>query len=401
MNDLVLPSRAPVRLEALGDLALPTYLLGSAGTNREANAPCQITAQDDLAAIRTWLDEFDDSPETFRSYRKEVERFYNWVLWTCNKPLSSVTRNDLLDYEHFMASPFPAELWCGKRNRRRNTSDWRPFEGPLQPKSRALAMTIIGALFSYLVDVRYLSGNPCAARRRKKRDVKKGKEPQKHIPRPTLQKMIEMLEHEADSTPIEHFRMRARFERMLFVVRFMVNTGVRRDEMANLQMSDVFSMYNHESDTYYWYLRVLGKGDKSREVALNNSARDALNRYRHFYNASDNYRGNHSPMLLPLANKSSESQTEAMSDQMVYNIVKEALAVAAAELQATSPEDAGILQCATPHWFRHTFATLCLQQGADIKLVQEQLGHESIDTTAIYQHAVKFQMYETFNSLRI
>jgi integrase/recombinase XerD len=90
-----------------------------------------------------------------------------------------------------------------------------------------------------------------------------------------------------------------------------------------------------------------------------------------------------------------------MTGQSVYVIVKDALEIAASTLTASNDADAELLRAATPHWFRHTFATIALNAGHPLKLVQAQLGHESIETTAIYQHAELFAMFETFDTISL
>lgn len=389
-----------VLLQGAKRIGVPEHLSGTDGTNRARGVPCQISADTDIAAIWTWLDEFKDSPATLRSYRKEIERFYNWVLWACEKPLSSVTREDIGRYEDFLAAPEPFALWCAPRHSRRNSTAWRPFEGPLKPKSRAQAMTIIGALLNYLVAVRYLSGNPLAAKRRKRSGIAKTEPAQKAIPLDTLRQALAALENEIATIPAEDNKMHARFERMLFVMRFLSNTGLRREELATIVMSDVFTERHLKTNTDGWYLRVLGKGEKTRIIALNDTARLALVRYRRFNGASEQYRGNHEPVMLPLI-PNAKRAAAPVSGQMVYMVAKEALEVSASVLGAASFDDADILRHATPHWFRHTFATVCLQLGHDLKLVQTQLGHESIETTAIYQHAERVGLFEAFNALKI
>lgn len=85
----------PIPLEYL---KTPCDLTGETGTNRAPSfITKQISANNDLQAILSWLGEFGESPQTQRSYRKEVERFLLWSLIEKQKPLSSLTRNDLRD----------------------------------------------------------------------------------------------------------------------------------------------------------------------------------------------------------------------------------------------------------------------------------------------------------------
>ena len=154
----------PIPLERLN---APESLSGGEGTNRApAFIAQQIAATNDLQAVQCWLAEFDKSPQTQRSYRKEAERLLLWSLIEKQKPLSSLTRDDLRDYQQFLSAPQPPSRWCGAR-KPRHDPNWRPFQGPLSEGSIAQAITIINALFSYLVEAGYLSGNPLGLMRRK------------------------------------------------------------------------------------------------------------------------------------------------------------------------------------------------------------------------------------------
>jgi len=81
-------------------LKAPKSLSGESGTNRApAFITQQISATNDLQAVQCWLAEFDKSPQTQRSYRKEAERLLLWSLIEKQKPLSSLARDDLRDYQ--------------------------------------------------------------------------------------------------------------------------------------------------------------------------------------------------------------------------------------------------------------------------------------------------------------
>src|SRR3990167_407381 len=112
------PCRAltPMPLE---HLKTPSELTGETGTNRAPSfITKQISANNDLQAIQSWLAEFDESPQTQRSYRKEAERLLLWSLIEKQRPLSSLTRDDLRHYQHFLSDPQPTDRWCGQRRPR-------------------------------------------------------------------------------------------------------------------------------------------------------------------------------------------------------------------------------------------------------------------------------------------
>lgn len=96
---------------AIEQLRIPPALSGLHGANRAREASRQITADDDLAAVAAWLARYAGVPGTVATYRKEAERLILWAILQHGKPLSSLTHEDLLLYERFLADPQPAWRW--------------------------------------------------------------------------------------------------------------------------------------------------------------------------------------------------------------------------------------------------------------------------------------------------
>ncbi|MCY1477040.1 hypothetical protein D9M68_104210 [compost metagenome] len=119
----------------LEQLRLPSALSGRNGSNRAPTTATRIAATDDLAAVTAWLARYADSAATLQTYRREVERLILWAVLQLGKPLSSLTHEDLLAYERFLADPQPAARWVltGSKKLARSHPDWRPFAGPLSP----------------------------------------------------------------------------------------------------------------------------------------------------------------------------------------------------------------------------------------------------------------------------
>lgn len=139
-------------------------------------------------------------------------------------------------------------------------------------------------------------------------------------------------------------------------------TGMRVSELCGLRVQD----YNQEA----MEMRVLGKGGKERVVLLNQSAQGWLKKYLNEY-WSKLAEGRLPQAELPLF---VSRQATRLSSRSVHRIVmKHAL-------------KAGINKTITPHTLRHTFATHLLEGGADLRVVQDLLGHTTINTTQIYTH---------------
>ena len=154
-------------IESVENLPVSTDVDGRNGSNRATGNRPQIAATTDVEAIKAWLARFIDTKTTFDNYRKEAERLVLWSTVAMQKPISSLTHEDLLVYQRFLANPQPAGRWIMPRGRKvaRSHPDWRPFAGPLAASSQRQAIIILNALFSWLVNAGYLAGNPLSLSR--------------------------------------------------------------------------------------------------------------------------------------------------------------------------------------------------------------------------------------------
>jgi integrase len=149
----------PAPLEAL---VIRATLDGRMGTNRATGGHAQIAAANDLDAIRAWLARFADKPTAFGNYRKEPERLLLWSLVELGRPLSSLTHEDCLRYQQFLADPQPAATWVAGGGRKHP-------RGALPGQRPPGEMVILNVLFSWLVQAGYLAGNPLALSRQRTR----------------------------------------------------------------------------------------------------------------------------------------------------------------------------------------------------------------------------------------
>ena len=140
------------------------------------------------------------------------------------------------------------------------------------------------------------------------------------------------------------------------IVEVLYSCGLRVSELTSLRLQDLFFGEG--------FIRVVGKGDKQRIVPVSSAARDKIQLYMEFRTPKQR-----SEPTLFLNNRGTP-----LTRVMVFNIIK-----GAADL-------AGINKQISPHTLRHSYATHLLEGGANIRQVQELLGHESIVTTEIYTH---------------
>lgn len=146
------------------------------------------------------------------------------------------------------------------------------------------------------------------------------------------------------------------------MVEVLYSCGLRVSELTSLRVGDLFFGEG--------YIRIVGKGDKQRLVPIGSIARDKIQLYMEYRTPASR-----SEATLFLNNRG-----KPITRVMVFNIIKQAAQLA------------GINKQISPHTLRHSYATHLLEGGANIRQVQELLGHESILTTEIYTHVNRKQL---------
>jgi len=371
------------KADFLPAIVLPPSLDGSFGSNRAQGAVSQIAANTDIEAVRLWLAEFAGSPHTLRSYRKEATRLFIWATRVLGKPLSSLTREDFLAYERFLANP--SADWAAPTLPRRG-SDRRLFAGPLSPRSVRQALGILSGLFGYLVAGGYLAGNPLALRRRHA-DAKGNRRAmvERYLDQELWQAVLDFIETLPQSTQ----RERQHYERVRWLFRLFYGASLRVSEAAQAKSSDL-SLRRGK-----WWLRVIGKGGITGDVPMGDELMADLARYRQFHGLPElPLAGDVTPLVMSVAGRSDRFLTPTA----IYLVVREVFRRAAEALEAVNPAGAATLRRSSTHWLRHTSATHQADAGNDIRFIQKNLRHASIETTAIYLHAEDDRRHEETTS---
>jgi len=351
---------------------------GSLGRNRALGGTSQISARTDLEAVQTWLAEYAHSPHTLRSYRKEVERLLVWATHARGKPLSGLAREDLLLYEAFLARP--GEDWIDPRMPRRGGGR-RLFDGPLSPRSVRHALGILSGLFGYLVAAGYLSGNPLALRRGRAAKVLRKAAAERYLELPLWQFLLDFI----DQLPCDTPRAQQRQVRARWVFRLLHGVGLRAAEAAQARAEDL--VYRRGK----WWLRVTGKGGVEGDVPVSDELMQEFARYRGFHGLPPlPSPGEQIPLILSLGGTSER----CMTPTAIYLMVKEVLVLASDARQAADPAGAAKLRSASTHWLRHTAATHQADAGTDLRFIQKNLRHASLETTAIYLHVDEDRRHE-------
>lgn len=213
----------------------------------------------------------------------------------------------------------------------------------LSKRSSAKILSSLRSFFSWCVEDGQVKENPCD-----------------RVESPKLGKYLpEVLTVDEVSAIIESVNLSSPYgPRDRAILEVLYGCGLRVSEAAGLRMSHV-----HIDEGF---VDVIGKGDKQRLVPLGEMAADAILRYLPSRPAPasmayDDY------LFLSRFGK-------PLSRVSIFNLVK------------TQAMAAGVNKEISPHTFRHSFATHLIENGADLRVVQEMLGHESILTTEIYTH---------------
>ncbi len=161
-------------------------------------------------------------------------------------------------------------------------------------------------------------------------------------------------------------------ERNLAMLETMYSCGLRVSELISLKLSDL-----HINDGF---ISVIGKGDKQRLIPIGTTALKLINNYITHHRNHISIKKNNEDMIFL------SKRGTFITRQMVFYVIKDLA------------EKAGIKKPLSPHTFRHSFATHLIEGGADLRAVQEMLGHESITTTEIYTHLDQYYLRENILS---
>ena len=238
------------------------------------------------------------------------------------------------------------------------TDDIRNFLITLNNKSdrtRAHYITVLNNFFSFMTSEKVIKTNPCV-------EISQPKLAKKLPNYLTIEEIDNLLDVELN-TPLD-FRNKAMLE-------LLYASGLRISELLSLKLNDV----SFDEDI----LKVVGKGDKQRIVPIGDVALEYLKLYINDYRNSI------------LKNKQSEylfinNNGNQMSRQGFFKILKNQCLIK------------GINKEVSPHTLRHSFASHLLNNGADLRTIQELLGHSDISTTQVYTHLISEKLKEDYKA---
>jgi integrase/recombinase XerD len=224
------------------------------------------------------------------------------------------------------------------------------------PRSQARIISGMRAFFKFCVIEQMITVNPT--------ELLEAPKLKRALPEVLSFGEIESMIGAIDQSTPEGVRNKAMLETLY-------SCGLRVSELVNLQLSHLFFDVG--------FVRVLGKGNKERLVPIGRDAIKYIGIYRNsIRNTLEVKRGEEDIVFL-------NRNGSRLSRVSVFLIIK------------SLAKKAGIKKNISPHTFRHSFATHLVEGGADLRAVQEMLGHESITTTEIYTHLDREYLRETLH----
>ncbi|MGQ7263104.1 tyrosine-type recombinase/integrase [Vreelandella sp. V005] len=335
----------------------------------------RIKAHNDTQAVMAWLDEYVDSPQTWKAYRRESERLLLWLTQQ-GLTLAAIDRELLRRFEHFLTDPQPREQWIGPSKPRAHPA-WRPFRGPLSASSRRQSLVILQGMFAWLVEAGWVSHNPFRLMRDKSRRL--------NNQTPRIERYLEsdlwawLWQWLNEPLPAKA-GSRALFEqaRRRFIFAFAYLLAPRISEMAVANMGDF-----QRSEGRWWW-SVVGKGSKVARIPLPGDMLDCLLQWRQALGLPDQpgEQERTTPALRALDGQ------RGLGDNQLYRLIRATFQQAALALEAQGGVSSHIntLRQATPHWLRHTSITHQAQSGVSLRYLAESARHARLETTSRYLH---------------
>ena len=226
----------------------------------------------------------------------------------------------------------------------------------MQPQSQSRVISGLRGFFNYLIFEEYRKTNPLELIESPK----------------TARKLPDTLSTEEIDSLIEIIDLgHPQGERNRAILETLYACGLRVSELTTLKISDLFFDEG--------FIKVSGKGDKERFVPIGGNTIKYINIYK-----------NEVRIHLSIQPKAEDTlflnrRGNPLTRAMIFTIVKQLA------------EKVGIQKKVSPHTFRHSFATHLLENGADLRSIQQMLGHESITTTEIYTHVDTTHLTEVIN----
>lgn len=358
----------------------------------------------DYQSASEFIYSYRGSPDTFNTYRREVEHFLHWCWLVAGKPAVRIAREDVEAYVEFARQP--PRSWIGARNvpryleragARAPNPAWRPYvsgggEYAVSQAALQSLFSVLSSFFSFLVQAERVAANPVARVRQKSRFLRRRRSQDRVRRLSPLQWefVLDAAEEMAAAAPALH-------ERTLFIMNALFAMYLRVSELVETpRWAPQMGHFQPDQEGNWWFLTV-GKGNKEREISVSDAMLEALKRYR---------RSRDLPPLpapgesAPLIHKA-RGRGGITSTRQIRGIVQACFDRAAGKMRGEGfAEEAQRLDGATVHWLRHTGIS------EDVKHrprehVREDAGHGSSAITDRYVDVERAERHASARHKRI
>ena len=258
---------------------------------------------------------------------------------------------DIKQFQHFILRQYDCLPKDVARENIERYMDWL-YDRGTKKSSQARQLSGIKSFFNYLMLKDMIASSPA--------ELILPPKPAKVLPDTLSTDEIDRMIATIDDSSPKGIRDKA-------ILEVLYSCGLRVSELCNLRLGDLFFGEG--------YIRIIGKGDKQRLVPISGVACERIQRYKEVRTKKT------TEDTLFLNNRGTK-----LTRVMIFNIIKQAALLA------------GIDKSISPHTLRHSFATHLLEGGANIRQVQEMLGHESILTTEVYTHLDTTNLRQTIDT---
>ena len=298
------------------------------------------------------------SPDTFSTYRREIEHFLHWCWIVAKKSINNISREDIETYVEFAKQPPTG--WIGQKNvarfldragERVPNPDWRPYvslsgEYVISQAAIQSLFSVLSSFFNFLIQENYIAANPISQIRQKSKFLRKHQSQSKIRRLSPLQWefVVDAAESLAKQDPQAH-------ERTLFIMNALYAMYLRISELVETQRwQPQMSHFQLDQEGNWWFITV-GKGNKEREISVSDAMLVALKRYRLSRGlAALPSPGESSPLIHKTRGKGGITST-----RQIRGIVQICFDLASEKMRKEGfVEDADRLSTATVHWLRHT-----------------------------------------------
>ncbi|MGM0649177.1 MAG: site-specific tyrosine recombinase XerD [Bacteroidota bacterium] len=294
------------------------------------------------------------------NWKESTEDFITYLQLEKSLASSSIQayQNDIKKLENYVKNIQKKQITPTKLQ----TKDLKSFlewlnEIGISTSSQARIVSGVKAFYKYLLLENYIADNPASL-------IEAPRKSQKLPPVLSVSEINKMIASIDLSEPLGH--------RNKAIIETMYGCGLRVTELCQLRLSHI---YFDKS-----FVRIIGKGNKERLIPVNPAALVSINHYIEGTRRHINIKKEAEDNVFITA------RGGPISRIMIFNIIKKAAF------------EAGINKNISPHSLRHSFATHLIEGGADLRAIQEMLGHASITTTEIYTHLDKHFLKENIIS---